>query len=314
MVSCMPVTPAQPTPVNVGPLPVAPDVEAAVRHNGGAGVRLPEAEVMIWQGHTGQGFADWLAAAPLAKWVQLPSAGVDWLFAESLYRPGMTWTCAKGAFGDAVAELALGLLIAGFRSLGVYARADRWLPEQGRTLSGSHVAILGAGGIATALLERLKPFGVETSVVRRHHRPLALADRVVTVDELPKVLSAADAVVLALPLTPATRHLIAAEELAAMRADAWLVNVGRGQLVDTSALLDALSDGRIAGAALDVTDPEPLPEGHPLWTMPSVILTPHVGATAPMSEGPFSHLVGENMRRWRAGQPLLGLVDADAGY
>ena len=99
-----------------------------------------------------------------------------------------------------------------------------------------------------------------------------------------------------------------------MRPDAWLVNVGRGQLVDTSALLEALADRSIAGAALDVTDPEPLPEGHPLWTMPSVILTPHVGATAPMSAGPFSHLVGENMRRWRAGQPLLGLVDADAGY
>ena len=290
MVRCMALTLAQPTPVNVGPLPVALDVEAAVRHNGGTVVSLAEAEVMIWQDHTGEGFAEWLAAAPSGRWVQLPSAGVDWLFDRSLYRPGIPWTCAKGVFGDAVAELALGLLIAGFRSLGVFARADRWLPEQGRTVHGSHVAILGAGGIATALLERLKPFGVETSVVRRHNRPVALADRVVTMDELPKVLSAADAVVLALPLTPATRHLIGAEELAAMRPDAWLVNVGRGQLVDTSALLEALSDRSIAGAALDVTDPEPLPEGHPLWTMPSVILTPHVGATAPMSAGPFRSL------------------------
>ena len=310
----MSVVPAEPTPVSVGPLSVAPDVEAAVRHNGGVGASLAEAEVLIWQGHTGEGFAEWVAAAPSAKWVQLPSAGVDWLFDQSLYRPGITWTCAKGAFGDAVAELALGLLIAGFRAVGVYARAHRWLAEQGRTLSGSHVAIVGAGGIATALLERLKPFGVETSVIRRRVRPLALADRVMTMDELPKVLSAADAVVLALPLTPATRQLIGTEELAAMRPDAWLVNVGRGPLVDTAALVHALSDGSIAGAALDVTDPEPLPDGHPLWTMPNVILTPHVGATAAMSAGPFSHLVGENLRRWRAGQPLLGLVDADAGY
>jgi D-3-phosphoglycerate dehydrogenase len=133
-------------------------------------------------------------------------------------------------------------------------------------------------------------------------------------DELPKVLSAADAVVLALPLTEATRGLIGAEQLAAMRPDAWLVNVGRGELVDTTALVEALSGGSIGGAALDVTDPEPLPEGHPLWALPNVILTPHVGATPPMSAGPFSHLLGENLRRWRAGEPLLGLVDADAGY
>ncbi len=310
----MPAPTAQLTPVNVGPLPIDPEVDAAVRHNGGTEVGPGEAQVMIWQGHSGEGFAAWLAAAPSAEWVQLPSAGIDWLFDQDLYRSGITWTCAKGAFGDAVAELALGLLIAGFRSIGVYSRAGRWLPEQGRTLSGSHVAILGAGGIATALLARLKPFGVETSVVRRDPRPVPLADRVVTMDELPKVLSAADAVVLALPLTVATRGVIGAGELAAMKPDAWLVNVGRGPLVDTSALLNALSDGSIGGAALDVTDPEPLPEGHGLWALPNVIVTPHVGATAPMSAGPFSHLVGENLRRWRSGAPLLGLVDADAGY
>lgn len=277
-------------------------------------MRTAQAEVMIWQGHSGDGFAEWLGAAPGVRWVQLPSAGIDWLFDQSLYRPGLTWTCAKGAFGPAVAELALGLLIAGFRALGVYARAERWLPEQGRTLAGSHVAILGAGGIATALLERLKPFGVETSVIRRRARPLDLADRVVTMEDLPKVLAAADAVILALPLTPATRGLIGAKELATMGPDAWLVNVGRGPLVDTAALLDALSDSAIGGAGLDVTDPEPLPEGHPLWTMPNVILTPHVGATGLMSAGPFSCRVGENLRRWRAGRPLLGLVDPDAGY
>jgi phosphoglycerate dehydrogenase-like enzyme len=310
----MPVGTAHLTPVNVGPRPIDPEVEAAVRHNGGTEVDPAGAQVMIWQGHSGDGFAEWLAAAPCPEWVQLPSAGIDWLFDLGLHRPGVKWTCAKGVFGPAVAELALGLLIAGFRSIGAFARADRWLPEQGRTLSGSHVAILGAGGIATALLERLKPFGVETSVVRRQLGAVPLADRVVTMDELPKVLSAADAVVLALPLTPATRGVIGADELAAMKPDSWLVNVGRGPLVDTTALVDALSDGSIGGAALDVTDPEPLPEGHPLWALPNVILTPHVGATAPMSAGPFSRLVGENLRRWRAGEPLLGLVDAYAGY
>jgi phosphoglycerate dehydrogenase-like enzyme len=310
----MPTDPVPPTPVSVGPPPVDREVRGAIARNGGVEVDPAEAQVMVWQGHSGEGFAPWLASAPSVEWVQLPSAGIDWLFDQGLYRPGIVWTCAKGAFGDSVAELALGLLIAGFRSLATFARAERWLPEQGRTLGGSHVAILGAGGIATALLERLKPFGVETSVVCRRPRPVPLADRVVTVDELAKVLSSADAVVLALPLTDATRRIIGRDELALMGPDTWLVNVGRGELVDTAALVAALSDGSIGGAALDVTEPEPLPEGHPLWSLPNAILTPHVGATADMSAGPFAALLGENLRRWRAGEPLLGMVDADARY
>src|ERR1700677_4817271 len=110
----MPTATSPPTPVSVGPLPMHPDVEAAVRRNGGAAVSPADAKVMIWQGHSADGFAGWLDAAPSAEWVQLPSAGIDWLFDQDLFRPGITWTCAKGAFGEAVAELALGMLIAGF--------------------------------------------------------------------------------------------------------------------------------------------------------------------------------------------------------
>jgi len=304
----------EPTPVCVGPPPVDPEIAVTVCRNGGALVGPDEARVMVWQRHNGVGFAEWLAAAPQAEWVQLPSAGIDWLFDQDLYRPGIIWTCAKGAFGDAVAELALGLLIAGFRSIADYSRADSWLSERGRMLSGSQVAIVGAGGIATALLDRLRPLGAETWVVLRHLVPVPLADHVVTRDELVMVLRVVDAVVLAVPLTGATRGMIGASELGAMKAGAWLVNVGRGELVVTSALIEALARGSIGGAALDVTDPEPLPNGHPLWSLPNVILTPHVGATAALSAGPFASLFRENLLRWQAGEQLLGLVDPDAGY
>jgi phosphoglycerate dehydrogenase-like enzyme len=289
-------------------------VEAAVKENGGVLVEPDRAEVLIWERHSGDGFGKFLTEAPGARWIQLPSAGIDWLFDLGLYRSGLTWTCAKGAFGDSVAELAVAMLLAGFRSLHTFLRATTWLPEQGRSIAGTHVAILGGGGITVSLLPRLKPFGVRTTVVRRQPLPLEGADRVVGIDQLPDVLASADAIVITLPLTPGTRNLIGATELAMMRPDAWLVNVGRGASIDTDALVDALRRGVIAGAALDVTEPEPLPDGHPLWTMPNVILTPHVAATDELTLEPFAGRVADNLRRWRAGQPLLGIIDAHAGY
>jgi phosphoglycerate dehydrogenase-like enzyme len=302
------------TAVTVGPGPPSNLLTTTVVANGGALVPGEVAEVAVWERHSGDGFDQFLAGAPSARWVQLPSAGIDWLFDLGLYRAGITWTCAKGAFGDSVAELAVALLLAGFRSLHTFLRAATWLPEGGRQLSGSHVAIVGAGGIATSVLERLRPWRVKTTVVRQRKAPLPLADQVVALDLLPKVLASADAVILAVPLTPATRHLIGVDELAVMRPEAWLVNVGRGELVDTEALVGALRRGAIGGAALDVTDPEPLPDGHPLWSMPNVMITPHVAATAEMSAEPFAERVAENLRRWRTDRELLGTIDPDDGY
>ncbi len=289
-------------------------VAAAVAGAGGVLVEAAEATVLVWTRHDGEGFADFAAAAPQARWVQLPSAGIDWVFDLGLWREDITWTCAKGAFGPSVAELAVTLLVAGFRCVHTYLRATTWLPEAGRALAGSHVAVVGGGGIAVSVLERLAGWGVETTVVARRPDPLPGADRTVTMAELPKALAVADAAILAVPLVAETRNLIDAPALAAMGPDAWLVNVGRGGLVDTDALVAALSAGRLGGAALDVVDPEPLPDGHPLWTLPNVLLTPHVAATAEMSLAPFAARLSENLRRWSDDRPLLGIVDGRAGY
>jgi D-3-phosphoglycerate dehydrogenase len=140
------------------------------------------------------------------------------------------------------------------------------------------------------------------------------AEHTVPADRVDEVLPEADYVVLAAPGTGASRHLMDADRIARMRADAWLVNVGRGTLVDTDALVAALDAGRIGGAALDVTEPEPLPDGHPLWGHPRALITPHVATTTGAERIHYLQRVRENVARFGRGEPLLGVVDRDAGY
>jgi phosphoglycerate dehydrogenase-like enzyme len=160
----------------------------------------------------------------------------------------------------------------------------------------------------------LGPFGADVTVVRRRAEPMAGAARVVETAELDEALEGALGVVLALALTPETRGIIARPQLERMHERGWLVNVARGGHVVTDDLVDVLREGRIGGAALDVTDPEPLPDGHPLWTLPSCIITPHTGNTPEMALPLLARRITENIRRWSAGEPLLGLVDPAAGY
>jgi phosphoglycerate dehydrogenase-like enzyme len=204
--------------------------------------------------------------------------------------------------------MALAMTLAGLRALVPYARATTWRGpgELGRNLFGAHVVIVGGGGIAEQLVRLLEPFRCRVTVVRRRGD--------VTLDDLDRLLPEADVVVLALALTPETEGLIDARRLALMRPDAWLVNVARGAHVVTDDLVAALSDGTIAGAALDVTEPEPLPDGHPLWSQPNCLITPHVANTSAMLRPRLAERITENVRRRGAGEPLLGLVDVDAGY
>jgi phosphoglycerate dehydrogenase-like enzyme len=238
-------------------------------------------------------------------WVQLPWAGVEPYL--ELLDDRRVWTCAKGAYGDDVAEMALSLVLAGFRGLVPYARATTWRGpgELGRNLFGAHVCIVGGGGIAEQLLRLLDPFGCRVTVLRRRDN---------SVDRLDEVLPDADVVVLALALTPETEGLIDARRLALMPSDAWLVNVARGAHVVTDDLVAALAAGTIGGAALDVTDPEPLPDGHPLWSEPRCLITPHVANTSAMLRPRLAERITENVRRRTAGAPLLGIVDPAAGY
>jgi phosphoglycerate dehydrogenase-like enzyme len=246
--------------------------------------------------------------------VQLSSAGIEKTAAAGLLDPDRVWTSAKGVYADQVAEHALMLALAGLRQLPERITARSWGKPGGDSLFDERVTILGGGGITASLLRLLAPFRVAATVVRRVAEPAPGAARTVPVSGLTTALPDAKVVFLALALTPETERIIGAEQLAAMRADAWLVNVARGRHVDTDALVAALAARSIAGAALDVTDPEPLPVGHPLWAQQRCIITPHTADPAEISDAEFARRISDNVSRFATGQPLLGLVDPAAGY
>jgi phosphoglycerate dehydrogenase-like enzyme len=248
------------------------------------------------------------------RWVQLPWAGVEPYADVIREHADRTWTCGKGVYAEPVAEHALALALAGLRGLGHYARATSWTGQRGHNLLGARVTIVGGGGIAESLLRLLEPFGSEVTVVRRTPRPMAGATAVVGGDRLDDALAAAELVVLALPLLPGTVGLIGRRRLDLLGPDACLVNVARGPHVVTTDLVAALQDGTLGSAGLDVTDPEPLPDGHPLWTLPNAIVTPHTANTQEMALPLLSARITDNVRRWIAGEPLVGSVDPFAGY
>jgi phosphoglycerate dehydrogenase-like enzyme len=290
-------------------------IDAAVEAGGGKIVPPSEATALVWTDPDDpSGLADLLAVNPQIEWVQLPWAGIDPYRHVVAAERGRTWSCAKGVYADPVAEHALALLLAGFRQLPRYARAETWTGDTGRNLFGARVAILGGGGIARVLIDLLAPFRCTVTVVRRTPQAMTGVDRVLAPHQLHDALDGAEALVLALPLLPDTVGLIGARELALLAPDAWLVNVARGPHVDTGALVAALEAGRLGGAALDVTDPEPLPDGHPLWSMPNVVITPHTGNTRAMARPLLSARITRNVRSYGAGEPLVGLVDVDLGY
>ena len=302
--------------VAIGPEP-AEHVAAAVESGGGRVVDLAaEPDALVWLApRDPEGLSRALSATPSIRWVQLPFAGVEEFLAAGVVAPGVIWTCAKGVYSEPTAEHALALALAGLRGLPRHARATSWGEQGAQTLYDASVVVLGGGGIATALLGLLGPFRVRATVVRRDAaRAVPDAARTVGLDRLDEVLRDALVVVLALPLTPETEHVIAAPQLAAMNEGAWLVNVARGRHVDTDALVEALREGRIGGAALDVTDPEPLPPESPLWQLPNCLITPHTANPWQTAQPLLAAHITENVRRFGSGGPLLGLVDLSAGY
>jgi phosphoglycerate dehydrogenase-like enzyme len=285
----------------------------AVAEGGGRVVDIDDAEALIWVDPADTaGLADTLRDHPDLRWVQLPWAGIE-PFVDVLDRDRL-WTCGKGVYAEPVAEHALALALAGLRAVGHYARQRTWSGPRGRNLLGGKVTILGGGEITRSLIRLLGPFGPSITVVRRHAEPLDGADEVVEASALHRALREADLVVLALALTPETEQIVDAAALQAMPDHAWLVNVARGRHVDTDALVAALEAGDIGGAALDVTDPEPLPDGHPLWHLDNCLLTPHVGNTPEMGRVLLAERVRENVRRYAAGEQLLGPVHVELGY
>lgn len=286
----------------------------AVHAGGGKVVGLDEQpDALVWLTPDDvAGLERAVGATPSARWVQLPFAGVE-EFVDVL-DAARTWTCAKGVYAEPTAEHALALGLAGLRQLPARAHAGSWGAQGACTLYDAPVVVLGGGGITTALLLLLEPFRSRVTVVRRSAERVPGADRTVGTDRLDDVLPEAVLVVLALALTPQTTHIIGTRQLATMSSSAWLVNVSRGRHVDTDALVDALRSDAIGGAALDVTDPEPLPDGHPLWSLPNCLITPHTANPWQTAQPLLAARVTDNVRRFAEGRPLLGLVDVAAGY
>jgi phosphoglycerate dehydrogenase-like enzyme len=273
------------------------------------------ADALVWLDPADiDGLRGALATAISARWVQLPFAGVESVAAAGLLDPARTWTSAKGAYAEPVAEHALMLALAGLRGLPQRITARSWGEPAGQSLYDEPVTILGAGGIAASLMDLLAPLRASVTVVRRRPDPVPGAARTLPQARRHEALASAHVVFLALALTPGTERIIGAAELAAMRPGSWLVNVARGRHVDTGALVNALRGGAIGGAALDVTDPEPLPDGHPLWQLENCIITPHTADTPEMVERMLAHRIRQNVARFAAGEPLIGLVDPAAGY
>lgn len=247
------------------------------------------------------------------RWIHTIGTGVDrFPFAVVGDR---VLTCSRGASAVPIAEWVLAVMLAFEKRLPeTWIRAaEQWRRLQLGGLSGRTLGLLGLGGIGAAVAERALPFGMEVVARRRSAAPSPVAG-VTLLGSLDDVLARADHLVLALPSTPATRHVIDAAALAHVKPGVHLVNVARGTLVDQDALRAALDDGRVACASLDTAEPEPLPAGHWLYEHPHVRLSPHVSWSMPGALAIFVDAFVDNLQRWRAGLPLHGIVDIERGY
>lgn len=317
----MPSTTAPRTgPDSDGPprIALAPDgapgwMADAITAGGGHLVPLADAEALVWAApRDPEALRVALVENPDLAWVQLPFAGIE-TFVD-LVDDDRIWTCGKGVYAEPVAELALSLALAGLRHVNQYARATEWSRPHGRNLKGCNVTVLGGGGITEELLRLLQPFDCRVTVVRNRVKEMEGADEVLEPDRYVDALADADVVFLALALTPETEGMISRSELEQMRPDAWIVNVARGRHIVTDDLVWALQEGVIGGAALDVTDPEPLPAGHPLWSLPNCIITPHVGNTPEMAVPLLGDRISTNVRHFANGEPLIGPIHVELGY
>jgi phosphoglycerate dehydrogenase-like enzyme len=270
---------------------------------------------------------DELARAAKRKWLQIPSAGVEHAPLEELIARDVTLTNAQGCYGPEIAEHAFGLLFALTRGIAHQARARKWGYVNGETepmplleMGELTLGVIGLGGIGREVARRAK--AMDMTVLAVDAEPLlaekfaSCVDEVALVDDgLHDLLARADVVVCCAPHTPRSRAMLGAEQFAAMRKGAYFINVSRGKLAQTDALVEALQSGHLAGAGLDVTDPEPLPAGHPLWEMPHVVITSHVAGRSQRSWDRVQEVFVENVTRLaRGGRPLLNVVDKAKGF
>jgi phosphoglycerate dehydrogenase-like enzyme len=305
----------------------APDEAAAVRE-------VADADAFL-----GKITPPMLQAARQLRWVQAFTASLEHYLFPALAAHPCVLTNMRGLFSDVIADQVMGYVICFARNLHVYIRnqpSATWAPVGGeaarvslaagpgtvspidlahRHLADQTLGVVGFGAIGEEVARRARSFGMRVIAIDpRRTEPTWDVDWVRPSDRLDELLAESDYVVIAAPHTPATQRMFGADQFRRMRPTAYLVNVGRGAIVDLAALTDALRSGVIAGAALDVFELEPLPPDHPLWTFPNVILTPHVAGYSPRIAERHLGVLVENVRRFVAGQPLLNVVDKDAWF
>ena len=262
-----------------------------------------------------------LPEAKSLRWLQLNSAGADPYFRPEVLPLSVKLTNATGAYGLTVSEHMLATLMSLYRKLHLYRdnqKAHKWQSEgQVRSIEGSTVLVVGLGDIGGDFARKVKALGATTIGVRRANteKPDYL-DELYLTDDLDKLLPRADVVAISVPGTPQTYHMFDARRFGLMKPGAALINVGRGNVVDTDALCAALDEGRLLGACLDVTDPEPLPADHRLWDYPNVIITPHVAGFffLPATVDKIVEIAAQNLERYIGGRPLQNNVSRATGY
>jgi phosphoglycerate dehydrogenase-like enzyme len=262
-----------------------------------------------------------LAAAPRLRWVQAPRIGLEHYMFPALAQSDVVLTNVRGIYGDVVADHAMSLVLCLARELHLYARQQRTHTWQRGSplvdLPSATLGIIGLGGIGIQVARRAAGFGMRIVAVdpRRTDKPEGVAE-LWKPDRLANLLAQSDVVVICAPHTPETEKMIRAEQLGQMKRTAYLVNVGRGAIVDLADLTEALQAGIIAGAGLDVFEVEPLPADHPLWDLPNAVVTPHAASLCPNDkiDARRRRTIVDNIRRFVAGEPLRNVVDKEKWY
>ena len=280
---------------------------------------LGEAAALIGGGPVS---ADQLAAAPKLRWIQATSAGVEAFLTPELHERGIVLTNYSGINAPPIDDHVIALLLAfarGLKPLLARQFEHEWVEEEVPPTfepAGQTLGIIGLGDIGEGVAQRAHGLGMRVLGLQRHppDEPPPGVERVLPAEGLPELLAASDHVVLCLPLTDATEGLIGRDELRQMKRSAYLYNIGRGGLIDQEALIAALRAGTIAGAGLDVVEPEPLPPDSPLWDLPSVLITGHTAGNSPQTGERGIELLVANVRHFLAGEPLRNEVDTRAGY
>lgn len=298
-----------------------PQTRAALEDAGAVMVDdLAEADAFICHGVAP---TDFPTLPDRVKWVQLCQAGIEGFFKQDVINAGeqgdRRWTNASGVYGRQVAESAMALLLSVTHMHKKIARAASWsvwreVDDNTRWLHGTTVTIVGAGGIGRHLIEMLAPFGASVIAVNRTGHPVEGAERTLPIEQVAEAVAAADHTVVAVPLTDATKGLFDADLFASFRPGATVINVARGPVVVTDDLVAALESGQLGGAGLDVTDPEPLPDGHPLWEMDNVTITTHSANTRASMDAQLAGPTVENYRAFLAGERMPTEIEPAKGY